>query len=142
MHDFNEDLRDLEKLYLAMECHLEKQYQELLACRFPDSDERREAAAWECRLLEAEKQLANLSSSAALNESASQSECTITGVSVAALKERAQHLLNLLGRNAARCVQIRNAAETGLQELRRGERFLQGMRGYRENQPKFLDSCQ
>jgi hypothetical protein len=142
MHDITKDLQDLEELYLALESRLEKQYQDLLAHRFPSSDEDREAAALERHILEAEKHLARLSSTSGIDALASRTERSANAACVASLKKRAQHLLELLGRNAAQCVQLQSAAQAGLQELRRGGQFLQSVRGYRENQPKFLDSCQ
>jgi hypothetical protein len=142
MRDITKDLQGLEGLYLALESRLEKQYQDLLAHRFPNSDEEREAAALERRILEAEKHLARLSSTGGMDALALRAQRSAITACAASLKKRAQHLLELLGRNAAQCVQLQSAAQAGLRELQRGGQFLQSVRGYRENQPKFLDSCQ
>lgn len=142
MHDLTKYFRDLEELYLTLEYRLEKQYQDLLAHRFPDPDEKHEAAALERLILEATRNLARLSAVSGTISGASQADSSIMTSRTTSLAKRAQHLMELIGRNAAQCAEIRDAAQAGLQELQRGGRFLQGMRGYRENQPKFLDSCQ
>ncbi len=130
MHDITKDLRDLEELYRSLEICLEKQYQDLLADKFPASDEGSQASLLEHRMLEAEKNLSRISA------------CVAMSASATCLKARAQTLLDLLGRNAAKCKQLQNAAQAGLRELQRGGEFLQSMRGYRENRPRYLDSHQ
>lgn len=142
MHDITKDLRDLVELYRSLEICLEKQYQDLLAHKFPPSNEGSQASALEHRVLEAEKNLARIVSAGDMNAPGSRTDGGALGESAACLKKRAQFLLNLLGRNAARCTQLQNAAQAGLREIQRGGEFLQSMRGYRENQPRYLDSHQ
>ncbi len=142
MHDTTKDLRDLEELYVFLESRLEKQYQDLLAHRFQASDEECQAAALERRILDAEKHLAKLASAGRMDALASQADVSAVNTHVTSLKNRVRHLLELLGRNAAQCVQIQSAAQAGLRELQRGGQFLRSMKGYRENLPKYLDSCQ
>ncbi len=135
-------LQVLEELYRALESHLESQYQHLLAHQLPTSEEEHEAAALEQRILEAEKHLIRLSLMGGTKTFASRGEPGDIAPCTDSLKQQAQRLVELLGRNAAQCAQIQSAAQAGLRELQRGGQFLQSMRGYRENQPKFLDSSQ
>ncbi len=135
-------LQSLETLYLALESHLEAQYQDLLAQRLPDSPGKAEAADLERRLLEAETLLSGSSSHDGMNPVAPDVERVWKTAGVTGLTARVQHLLELVKRNAAQCAQLQSLARKSLQELQRGERYLQSMRGYRENQPRFFDSCQ
>jgi len=142
MSPVEQDFQNVETLYRALELRLERQYQDLLAHRYNDSDGEAEDAELQRRLLEAEKLLAKSSSLRMVKSvvPATTGPSTVRGA--ISLRKQAQHLLELVERNVAQCVQLQNAARCGLQELQRGERFLQGVRGYRENQPRFFDSHQ
>jgi hypothetical protein len=141
MPAFEKDVLNLETLYLELESRLDSQYQDLLAQRFPDSAAEAETANLERRLLEAEKLLSRNSSFGNTASLVPETGCVLTAADADSLRRQAQHLLELVRRNAAKCIQLQNSARCGLEELQRGERFLQGVRGYRENQPRFFDSC-
>jgi hypothetical protein len=137
-----QDLHSLETLYLALELRLERQFQDLLARRFPDAEGEERAASLARRIQEAGKPLARPLPGGNANSLPSAAKGMSTTPGTDSLRKQARHLLELIKRNAALCAQVQDAARCGLQELQRGERFLQGVRGYRENQPRFFDSHQ
>lgn len=124
-------LKDLEALYNALEGQLETQYRNLLEHRLPNPAQETEAARIGGQILKAESFLADLMHSTPSGAGT---------VPVAPMQTRIHHLLEIIERNAAQCRQLQREAQSALQELQRGGQFLQSVRGYRENQPMFLDA--
>jgi len=142
MNYLESELHGLEKLYQSLEIRLDKQSQDLLGNCFPEAEEAAEAARLHQQILEAETRLTQLVPVSRDSIPLSVAERGTITACAAALRQRAHHLLEIIERNAAQCRQFQSAAQSGLQELQRGGQFLQSVRGYRENQPKFLDSRQ
>jgi hypothetical protein len=132
----------IEALYQAFESRLDKQFQDLLANRFPSAEEESEASRLDGFILEAEKTLTRLASNGCNHALSSCQEEDPFAIRASSLRKRANHLLELIERNAAQCRQLQSAARSALQELQRGGQFLHSVRGYRENQPRFVDSRQ
>jgi flagellar hook-associated protein FlgK len=142
MNRIESELQGLESLYHSLEGHLEDQYQDLLSRKLPSPDRERTAADMDGQIRAWEKRLAELVSGGAGNASKTATERTMISARTSSLRERAQHLLELIARNAAQWHQLQSAAQSALQELQRGGQFLQSVGGYRENRPRFVDSRQ
>jgi hypothetical protein len=140
MNLIDSNLKDLEELYLSLENRLEKQYQDLIARRFPDPAEEAEAARVGGQILAAETRITQLVRATHANAWQPLAGCNADTNRAATLHSRVHHLLEIIERNAAQCRQLQREAQNALQELQRGGQFLQSVRGYRENQPKFLDT--
>jgi len=110
-----------------------------MARRFPDSVEDADATRLSGRIRETEAQIAQLLQ-ARQQIAPPSAERNTDHRRADLLRGRMHHLLEIIERNAAQCRQLQREAQDALRELQRGGQFLQGVRGYRENQPKFLDS--
>jgi hypothetical protein len=142
MNRIESEMQGLELLYHSLECHLEDQYQDLQAHKLTSPDKERAPAAVDGQIRGCEKHLAELVSGGAGNVPMTAEERAMISAYTCRLRERAQHLLELVARNAAQWHQLQSAALSALRELQRGGQFLQSIGGYRENRPKFLDSHQ
>jgi hypothetical protein len=136
------ELHNLEGLYDRLEIGLEKQYQHLRLSDFPDAAEDIEAAQLAEQMQKAETQLAWLVRARDPDSKPSSPEGIGITARAAQLQKRAHHLLALIERNAAQCRELQRASQDALRELQVGGQFLQSVRGYRENQPRFLDARQ
>jgi hypothetical protein len=142
MNQIESELQGLESLYHSLEGHLEQQYQDLLSHLLPNPERERTAADMDKQIPEWDKRLADLLSDSTRNPSRTAAERTVISARASTLRKHAQHLLELIARNAAQWHQLQSAAQSALQELQLGGRFLQCVGGYRENRPRFLDSRQ
>jgi hypothetical protein len=142
MHSIDTELQNLEVLYDRLEIGLEKQYQHLSLSRFPDAAEDNEASQLAEEMQKAEKQLARLVRPRDPDSAPASPEPSRFTARAAQLQKRAHHLLALIERNAAQCRELQRASQDALHELQVGGQFLQSVRGYRENQPRFLDARQ
>ncbi len=142
MHSIGTELQNLEVLYDRLEIGLEQQYQHLRLSRFPDAAEDNEAAQLAEQMQKAEKQLAWLVRPRDPNLELTSPERSQFTARAAQMQKRAHHLLALIERNAAQYRELQRASQDALHELQVGGQFLQSVRGYRENQPRFLDARQ
>jgi hypothetical protein len=142
MNRLESELENLARLYESLECRLEKQFRDFAENRFPEAREETEYASLQHNILDAETRLARIVAQVESSLSRTGADRDTITAQAATLRRHAHHLLEIIERNAAQCRQFQSAAQSGLQELLRGGKFLQSVRGYRENQPKFLDSCQ
>jgi len=142
MHALDTELQNLETLCDRLEVSLEIQYQHLRSRRFPDTAENHEAALLAEHLQKAEKQLARLLRQHPPDSMPASAERSRFRARSAQMQKRARHLLALIERNAAQCRELRRASLEALRELQVGGKFLQSVRGYRENQPRFFDARQ
>jgi len=142
MHAIDTELQDLEALCDRLEVSLEIQYQHLSLRRFPDAAENNRATLLVEQMQKAEKQLARLLQQHEPNSKPASPERSPFSARAAQLQNRAHHLLALIERNAAQCCELQRASQDALRELQVGGQFLQSVRGFRENPPRFLDTRQ
>jgi hypothetical protein len=136
------ELENLARLYDSLQFRLDKQFQDFRASRFPEAGEEAEYASLQRQILDAEIRLTRIVYEVGNSPLRTGADRDAIIAQTATLRQHAHHLLEIIERNAAQCRQLQSAAQSGLQELQQGGKFLQSVRGYRENQPKFLDSCQ
>ncbi|MBZ5495460.1 MAG: hypothetical protein LAP85_03585 [Acidobacteriia bacterium] len=141
MNPIDSELQGLERLYDALECRLNQQYRNLETDRPADPDRERLMTDLVQRAEEASRRFVHLARDWQSSKPSNRNRSEVAS-RASDLSERARQLLQLIERNIAGFGTLQRTARESLQELKLGEQFLQSVRGYRENRPKFIDARQ